>query len=216
MSPERKSRVISKREKEIKAVHESGHALAALLIPGADPVHKISIIPRGMGIGGYTLQIPEEDRTLISKQDLLDRITVLLGGRVAEEVYFKEITSGASDDLEKATHFAQTMVCELGMSRRLGNLTFGKKDQQIFLGRDLMRERDYSEQTAIIIDEEVRQIVDGCYRRAKELIQNNQDKLKNLSAQLLEKEVLYIEEIKKITGINGHSSGESKPPESKS
>ncbi len=213
VGPERKSRVISKKEKEIKAVHESGHALVALLLPGADPVHKISIIPRGYGVGGYTLQLPEEDRSLISKKDLLDRITVLLGGRVAEEIYFKEITSGAQDDLEKATHFAQAMVCELGMSEKLGNLTFGKKDRQVFLGRDLMREKDYSEQTAVMIDEEVRGIVDQCYKRAKDLIQSNMDKLTRLSNQLLEKEVLYAEEVKEIAGINGQSGDASKAPD---
>lgn len=206
VGPERKSRVISKREKKIKAVHESGHALIALLLPGADPVHKISIIPRGYGVGGYTLQVPDEDRNLITQKELLDRITVLLGGRVAEELYFNEISSGASDDLEKATHFAQAMVCELGMSDKLGHLTFGKKDRQVFLGRDLMREKDYSEQTAVLIDSEVRRIVDGCYVRAKELLKQNQDKLNQLSDVLLEKEVLDAEEIRKITGFaNGMS-----------
>ena len=134
VGPERRSRVISKREKRIKAVHESGHAIVALFTPNLDPVHKISIIPRGYGIGGYTLQLPDEDRNLITRKELLDRIMVLLGGRVAEEIYFGEISSGASDDLEKATHYAQAMVCELGMSEKLGNLTFGKKDRQVFLG----------------------------------------------------------------------------------
>ena len=203
VGPERKSRVISKREKKIKAVHESGHTLIALLLPGADPVHKVSIIPRGYGIGGYTLQVPDEDRNLITKTEILDRITVLLGGRVAEEIYFKEISSGASDDLEKTTHYAQTMVCELGMSDKLGHLTFGKKDRQVFLGRDLMREKDYSEQTAVLIDGEVRRIVDECYVRATDLIKQNHDKLTLLSDVLLEKEVIDAEEIKKITGLQG-------------
>ncbi|MDD5671983.1 MAG: cell division protein FtsH, partial [Candidatus Omnitrophica bacterium] len=206
VGPERKSRVISKKEKEIKAVHESGHALIALLLPNADPVHKISIIPRGYGIGGYTLQMPTEDKNLISRQELLDRITVLLGGRVAEEIRFQEVTSGAQDDLEKATHYAQMMVCELGMSEKLGHLTFGKKDRQVFLGRDLMREKDYSEQTAIMIDEEVRNIVDSCFRRAHDLVAGHKDELLKLSDRLLEKEVLEAEEIRSVIGGNGNTS----------
>ncbi|MDP3920305.1 MAG: ATP-dependent zinc metalloprotease FtsH [Candidatus Omnitrophota bacterium] len=200
---ERKSRVISKREKEIKAVHESGHALIALLLPGADPVHKVSIIPRGYGVGGYTLQLPEEDRQLITEREILDRITVLLGGRVAEETYFKEVTSGAQDDLEKATQYAQMMVCELGMSQKMGHLTFGKKDRQVFLGRDMMRERDYSEQTAILIDQEVRRIIDECYTRAQELLTAHIDNLKSLSARVLEKEVLGASEIIEAAALNG-------------
>lgn len=205
VGPERKSRVISKKEKEIKAVHESGHALVALLLPHSDPVHKISIIPRGMGVGGYTLQMPLEDKHLISKQEILDRITILLGGRVAEELHFGEITSGAQDDIQKATQYAHAMICELGMSDRLGNLTFGRKEQQVFLGRDLFEEKNYSEQTAIMIDEEMRRIVDTCYKRARDLISANKDRLGNLSKALLEKEVLEAEEIKTITGLNGSS-----------
>ncbi|MBN1687472.1 MAG: ATP-dependent zinc metalloprotease FtsH [Candidatus Omnitrophica bacterium] len=201
VGPERKSRVISKREKEIKAVHEAGHALVALFLPNMDPVHKISIIPRGYGIGGYTLQMPTEDRNLITEKEIHDRITVLLGGRVAEDIFFNEITSGAQDDLAKATQFAQMMVCELGMSKRLGNLTFGKKDRQVFLGRDLMREKDYSESTAVIIDEEVRRIVDSCYERAKSLINEHREKLKKLSARLLEVEVLESDEIRGLVGL---------------
>jgi cell division protease FtsH len=201
VGPERKSRVISKREKQIKAIHEAGHALIALFTPNSDPVHKISIIPRGYGVGGYTLQVPDEDRNLITRTEIQDRITVLLGGRVADEIFFKEISSGASDDLEKATHYAQTMVCDLGMSEKLGHLTLGKKDRQVFLGRDLMREKDYSEQTAILIDSEVRRIVDECYARATGLITKQQANLKLLSDALLEKEVLDADEIKKIVGL---------------
>jgi len=199
--PERKSRVISKREKEIVAVHESGHALLGLLIPEADPVQKISIIPRGYGALGYTLQAPTEDRNLLTEQQLLDRVTVLLGGRVAEEIFFQEITSGAQDDLEKATQTAQWMVCELGMSKKLGHLTFGKKDREVFLGRDLLREKDYSEQTAILIDEEVRKIVDFCYERAQKLIRENKENLRKLSEKLLEREVLDGDEARRIIGL---------------
>lgn len=201
VGPERKSRVISDKEKRVKAVHESGHAIVALLIPNSDPVHKISIIPRGHGVGGYTLQLPTEDRNLITKQEIIDRITVLLGGRVAEQLYFGEITSGASDDLQKATAYAQMMVCELGMSEKMGNLTFGKKQQQIFLGRDFMNEKDYSEQTAVLIDQEVRRIVDEAYCRAKSMLETNREKLEKLSAALLEKEVLDQTEVETIMGI---------------
>ena len=203
VGPERKSRVISKREKEVKAVHESGHTMVALMMPDADPVHKVSIIPRGYGVGGYTLQMPLEDRNLITKTEIINRIRVLLGGRIAEEIHFNEVTSGAQDDLQKATQFAQMMVCQLGMSDRLGNLTFGKREQQIFLGRDWMHERDYSEQTAIMIDEEVRRIVDEAYRDARAILEKNREKLDLLSQKLLEKEVLDEAEIRQIVGING-------------
>ena len=201
VGPERKSRVISDKEKKIKAVHESGHALVALLLPNSDPVHKISIIPRGHGVGGYTLQLPTEDRNLISRQEIKDRITVLLGGRVAEDICFNEITSGASDDLQKATSYAQMMVCELGMSEKMGNLTFGKRQQQIFLGRDFMHDKDYSEQTAVMIDQEVRRIVDEAFVLAKSILEKNRDKLDRLSAILLEKEVLYQDQIEDAAGL---------------
>ncbi|MFZ5803126.1 MAG: ATP-dependent zinc metalloprotease FtsH [Candidatus Omnitrophota bacterium] len=201
VGPERKSRVISKHEKEVKAIHEAGHALVALFIPHADPVHKISIIPRGYGVGGFTLQLPNEDRNLISKQEILDRIAILLGGRVAEELYFKQITSGASDDLQKATQYAHAMVCELGMSERLGNMTFGKKDGQVFLGRDLFAEKNYSEQTAQLIDEEMRGIVNDCYGRAKKILTDRRDALEKLKAALLEKEVLQADEIRALAGL---------------
>ncbi|MBI4115480.1 MAG: ATP-dependent metallopeptidase FtsH/Yme1/Tma family protein [Candidatus Omnitrophica bacterium] len=202
--PERRSRVISKREKEIVAVHESGHALLTLLVTGnTDQLHKVSIIPRGHAALGYTLHLPIEDRYLTTEKELRDKITVLLGGRVAEELFFKEITTGAQNDLEMATAYAQRMVCEYGMSKKLGNLTFGKKDRQVFLGRDLLREKDYSESTAIAIDEEVRKIVDDSHDRATELIRANLDKLKKLSEHLLEKEVLEAEEVKQIIGLNG-------------
>lgn len=202
--PERRSRVISKREKEIVAVHESGHALLTLLVTGkTDELHKVSIIPRGHAALGYTLHLPVEDRYLTTEKELRDKITVLLGGRVAEELVFKEITTGAQNDLEIATNYAQRMVCEYGMSRKLGNLTFGKKDRQIFLGRDLLREKDYSESTALAIDEEVRRIIDECHGHATLLIREHLDPLKKLSDRLLEKEVLEAEEVKELVGLNG-------------
>ncbi|MBI3314073.1 MAG: ATP-dependent metallopeptidase FtsH/Yme1/Tma family protein [Candidatus Omnitrophica bacterium] len=201
--PERKSRIISKKEKEIVAVHESGHALLTLLVTGmADQLHKVSIIPRGTQALGYTLHLPLEDRYLISEKELYDKITVLFGGRVAEEVIFNSITTGAHNDLEVATGYAQRMVCEFGMSKKLGNLTFGKKDRQIFLGRDMMQEKDYSESTSVMIDEEVRRIADTCYQRATELLKTNQDKLRKLADRLIEKEVLDSEEIKTLVGLN--------------
>ncbi|MFA6600001.1 MAG: ATP-dependent zinc metalloprotease FtsH [Candidatus Omnitrophota bacterium] len=201
VGPERKSRVISNKEKEIKAVHESGHALVALYLPKSDPVHKISIIPRGYGVGGYTLQLPSEDKNLISEGELLDRIKVLLGGRAAEEAYFNEVTSGAQDDLRKATQYAQMMVCELGMSPKLGHLTYGKSESQVFLGRDLFHEKDYSENTAVMIDEEVRRIVNESYDRARRIIQEHGEQLRKLSERLLEKEVLDADEIKTVIGL---------------
>ncbi len=210
--PERRSRVISKREKEIVAVHESGHALLTLIVTGkTDELHKVSIIPRGHAALGYTLHRPVEDRYLVTEKELLDKITVLLGGRVAEELVFKEITTGAQNDLEIATSYAQKMVCEFGMSKKLGNLTFGKKDREIFLGRDLLREKDYSESTAITIDEEVRRIVDECHTQATQLIQKNLNELKKLSERLLEKEVLEVEEVKEVLGLNGPLKPERSP-----
>ena len=202
--PERRSRVISKREKEIVAVHESGHALLTLLVTGkTDELHKVSIIPRGHAALGYTLHLPVEDRYLVTEKELRDKITVLLGGRVAEELVFNEITTGAQNDLEIATNYAQRMVCEYGMSKKLGNLTFGKKDREVFLGRDLLREKDYSESTAVLIDEEVRKIVDECHEKASQLVGTHLEKLKKLSERLLEKEVLEAEEVKTLVGLNG-------------
>ncbi len=202
--PERKSRVISKKEKEIVAVHESGHTLLTLLLTGStDHLHKVSIIPRGTQALGYTLNLPLEDRYLISEKELYDKITVLFGGRVAEEIVFNSITTGAHNDLEIATGYAQRMVCEFGMSKKLGNLTFGKKDHQVFLGRDMMQSKDYSENTAILIDEEVHRIVDECYRKAKEILRANEEKLRKIAARLLEKEVLDAEEVKELIGMNG-------------
>ena len=201
--PERKSRVISKTEKEIVAVHESGHALMTLYVTGdTDQLHKVSIIPRGHSALGYTLHLPNEDRYLMTQKQIMDKIAVCLGGRVAEELIFKEITTGASNDLEVATGYAQRMVCEYGMSKRMGNLTFGKKDHDVFLGRDLMRDKDYSESTAFAIDEEIRRIVDDAYVRTQKILGENLDNLRKLADRLLEKEVLDSVEVKEIIGFN--------------
>src|SRR3989344_4510442 len=199
--PERKSRVISDQEKSVVAYHESGHALVAKLIPGTDPVHKVSIIPRGPALG-YTLQLPLEDRYLIRKDEILNRITVLLGGRTAEMLIFKESTSGAQDDFQKATAMAQKMVTELGMSDAVGTIAYRKKESEIFLGRDIMsHQKEYSEKTAELIDAEVKRIITECGDKAKKLLADNFDKLKTLAEKLVEKEVLEGEEVNELLGF---------------
>ncbi|MDD5136019.1 MAG: ATP-dependent zinc metalloprotease FtsH [Candidatus Omnitrophica bacterium] len=199
--PERKSKVISKPEKEIISYHESGHALLALLIPGADPLHKVSILPRGMALG-YTIRLPLEDRYIVSKTELMGRISGLLGGRVSEDIVFHEVSTGAQNDLEVATGLARKMVTRFGMSEKLGHITFGHKEEQVFLGRDLIEERNYSDQTALLIDQEVRKIVDDCYERAKNELLKHQDKLKMLAERLLEKEIMEVDEIKILLGFD--------------
>jgi len=200
MGPEKKSHIMSRKEKEITSLHESGHALLTILIPENDSLKKVSIIPRGLA-GGYTFAAPSEDRHYLTRRELLAKITVILGGRASEEINLDDITTGAQDDLEKATHMARYMVCQLGMSEKLGNVTLGKRNGLLFLGRDIMEERNYSEETARLIDEETKKIVDDSYRRAKDLLQQNADKLKILSTALLEKEVLDGEEVKRLLGI---------------
>lgn len=198
--PERKSKIISKQEKLIVSYHETGHALLALVMPGADPLHKVSILPRGMALG-YTIRMPLEDRYIVTKEELLGRITGLLGGRVSEELMFNELSTGAQNDLEVATALARKMVTRFGMSQKLGHLTFGHREEQIFLGRDIIEERNYSDQTALIIDQEIRRIIDECYTRAKEELIKHKDKLKMLAEKLLEREVMDVEDIKTLLGI---------------
>ena len=188
--PERKSRLISEKEKEIIAYHESGHALVAKLLPNCDPVHKVSIIPRGNAALGYTLQLPTQDRYLISKLELMDRLAVLLGGRVAEDIVFKDITTGAQNDLERATKLARQMVTEYGMSDTIGPITLGRKEHQIFLGRDISEQRDYSEEVANKIDKEVKKIIESAYSRAKDILIKNKKKLKKIARNLIERETL--------------------------
>ncbi|MBN1586634.1 MAG: ATP-dependent zinc metalloprotease FtsH [Candidatus Omnitrophica bacterium] len=199
--PERKSKVISQHEKEIVAHHEAGHALVALLVPHADPLHKISIIPRGTAALGYTMQLPLEDRHLMSRTELLARLTVLMGGRASEQIIFDEITTGAQNDIEVVTEGARRMVTQFGMSERLGTIALGKRDSHVFLGRDLLDERNYSEKTAELIDEEVRRIVDGAFEKAKHLLTENVDKLKLLAKELLEREILDSEEVNRLLGF---------------
>jgi len=196
--PERKSRLISPYEKKIVACHEAGHALVSMMVPGSDPVHKVSIIPRGTAALGYTMQMPLEDRYIMTRTELLGKLAVLLGGRSAEELTFQEITTGAQNDLEIATEIARRMVCEYGMSDRLGSLTYGRREGMVFLGRDIVEERNYSDQTAMMIDEEIQRIVQECHQRAKEILVQHKDRLKRLSDALLEKEVLDGDEAKRI------------------
>jgi cell division protease FtsH len=196
--PARKSRVISEREKKIIAYHESGHALVAKLIPGCDPVHKISLIPRGPALG-YTLQLPAEDKYIISKQELLNKISVLLGGRVAEKLVFNDITTGAQNDLAKATEIATKMVTEYGMSEKIGPLTLRKREEEIFLGRDyLAKEKLYSEYTAKLIDDEIKNIIETCEHNVEKLLSENYKKLEALANKVMEKEVLEGKEIDEI------------------
>ena len=197
MGVERKSMIISDEEKKNTAYHEGGHALVAKLIPGTDPVHKVTIIPRGMALG-LTQQLPTDDRYTYTKEQLLKNITVLLGGRAAEEVVLKHQTTGAANDLERATEIARRMVCQFGMSDRLGPLTFGKKDELVFLGKELATHKEYSEKTAEEIDEEVARIVRECYQEARALLSDNIEALHALAQALLEKEVLSANEIDDI------------------
>ena len=200
--PERKSRLISDREKKIIAYHETGHAIVAKILPGADPVHKISIIPRGHAALGYTLQLPEEDRFLVSKSELMNRISILLSGRVSEEIVFDDVTSGAANDLERATETARQMVTQLGMSESLGLVKLGKKREEIFLGRDISEDRNYSEEIAYAIDKEVKAVIDECYERAKEILTEHRDLLDKIASVLLEREVLDAEEFDRLMSEN--------------
>lgn len=208
MGPEKKSRIISKKEKEITALHESGHALLSLLLPEVNPLKKVSIIPRGLA-GGYTFTPPFEDKHYWTKTQLMAEIGLMLGGRISEELNLSEVTTGAQNDLEMATQMARRMVTQFGMSSRLGNITWGKREGLIFLGRDLVEERNYSEETARLIDEEVKKIVDEAYAQAKVYLEQNLDKLKILTAALLEKEVLNGEEVKLLVGITKDSPSET-------
>ena len=197
MGAERKSLILSDEEKRTTAYHEAGHALIAKLIPGTDPVHKVTIIPRGRALG-VTMQLPTDDRHGYSKVYLYNQLAILMGGRVAEELVLKDMTTGAGNDLERATDLARKMVCEWGMSEKMGPLTFGKHNEQVFLGRELGSQRDFSEQIAMEIDEEVKRLVMENYERAKRLLTENMATLKRLAEALLEKEVLDSSDIDNI------------------
>jgi cell division protease FtsH len=199
--PERKSRVISQKEKEIVAFHEAGHTLVSLLVPGADPLHKVSIIPRGVAALGYTLQMPLQDRYIMMKEELLGRIAVLLAGRASENLNFSDVTTGSENDIEVATQLARRMVCEFGMSEKIGYLTLGHREGLVFLGKNLTEERNYSEETARLIDSEVKAIIDSCYARAKGLLEQNKDKMVLLAQTLREKEVMDAQDVKSLLGL---------------
>jgi len=196
--PERKSRVISPRERKIIAYHEVGHAIVSSILPNADPVHRISIIPRGYRALGYTLQLPIEDRYLMTKSELYDRITGLLGGRAAEEIVFNEITSGAENDIEKATEIARMMVCRFGMSDNIGPISWGKEEREVFLGKEITRLKNYSEEVAYEIDKEVRRIITECYEKAKSILMKYREELDYIANLLLEKETIEGDELKRI------------------
>ncbi len=195
--PEKKSRVMSEEEKRLVAYHEAGHAVVGSMLPNTDPVHKISIIPRGRA-GGYTLMLPTEDRHYLTKSRLLDEITTLLGGRVSEDLVLKDISTGAQNDLERATTLVRKMITEYGMSEELGPLTFGRPQEQVFLGRDISRDRNYSEEVAFSIDKEARRIIENCYQRAKEILENNIHKLHLVATTLMEKETIEASEFQSL------------------
>jgi len=195
--PERKSRLISPDEKRIVAYHEAGHAIIMNSIPEADPVHKVSITARGMA-GGYTLALPEEDRTLMGRKKLLGDMVGLLGGRAAEELVFNDITSGASNDLERVTKLARTMVTRLGMSEALGPMVYGQKEELIFLGREISEQRDYSDAVAEQIDKEVRILINEAYTKARKLLVDYRDRLDAVARRLLEVETMSREEFESI------------------
>lgn len=195
--PQKKTRVISEKEKRAVAFHESGHTLVGMLVEHGDPVHKVTIIPRGMAMG-YTLPLPVEDRYLVTRSQILDQVAMALGGRAAEELVFGEVSTGAQNDLEKSTSMVRQMITEYGMSDELGPMTYGQRQDQVFLGRDLAREPDYSEEVASAIDREVRDIVTDQYDRAKNLLQTHRSILNRLALALMEKETLLADELKAI------------------
>ena len=213
MGAERRSMIISDEEKRNTAYHEAGHALVAKLLPGADPIHKVTIIPRGMALG-LTQQLPMDEKHTYPREYLLTNLVILFGGRVAEELVLEHTTTGAGNDIEKATDLARRMVCEWGMSEKLGPMTFGKKEGEIFLGRDFTQKADYSQSTAIEIDAEVRRIIQESYHRAKDLLKTNLGLLHKVAENLLEKEVLDGSEIDAIVRAFGGNGGEAFTPSS--
>ena len=209
MGPERKSRVISDKEKRLTAYHEGGHTIVGMLLEHTDPVHKVTIIPRGRA-GGYTLSLPKEDKYYATRSEMLDELKVLLGGRVAEALVLKEISSGASNDLQRATQLARQMICEYGMSDNIGPVTFGHRQDQVFLGRDIARDKDYSEEVAAEIDKEVRSFMEDAYAATEKLLSENIDKLHVIAKALMEKETLDEEEINQLVKYGHILSAEEK------
>jgi cell division protease FtsH len=208
MGVERKSLILTEEEKKVTAYHEAGHALVASKLPNSDPLHKVTIIPRGMALG-VTMQLPIDDKHNYTKEYLETEIAIMMGGRIAEEMFLNQMSTGAGNDIERATELARKMVCEFGMSD-LGPLTFGKKEEQIFLGREIAQHRDYSEATAIKIDDEVRRIVGQGYNTAKGILGADNGALVRIALALLEREVLDANEIKMI--IEGKELPKMTPP----
>ena len=192
--PQRKSRILSPKERELTAYHEGGHALLGKVLPHANPPHKVTILPRGMALG-YVLPLPQEEKYTLTRGEILDNITAMLGGRVSEEIKFGEITTGAANDFEKATELARKMVTEFGMSDKLGPLTLGTKHGPVFLGRDLFESQNYSDEIAYEIDKEVRRIIDECYNRARQVLNEHKDLLDRIAQALLERDSLDGEEL---------------------
>lgn len=195
--PEKRSRIVSEKDKKLVAYHEAGHAVVAKLLPHADPVHEVSIIPRGMA-GGYTMTLPEEDQYYVSKEEMLDRITELLGGRAAERLVMNDVSTGASNDIEKATSIARKMITEYGMSDVIGPITLGTKEEEVFLGRDLGSYRNYSEKVAALVDGEIKHIIEESYKKAENLLRNNINKLHKVAQALMEKEKLGEQEFNEV------------------
>ena len=195
--PEKKSKVVSDKERKLTAFHEAGHALTSRLIPGTDPVHMVTIIPRGMA-GGFTAYIPEEDRSFITKRQMEDRLVTLLGGRVAEALVLDDISTGAQNDIERATKIARSMVTHYGMNEKLGPMTYGTDEEEVFVGRDLGRTRNYSEEVAASIDSEMRKLIDTAYHRAEKLLSDNMDTLHRIAEALLEKETIDAKEFERL------------------
>lgn len=204
--PARKSRIISEKTRKIIAYHELGHAIVGALLPNADPVHKVTIVPRGHQALGFTLQLPLEDKYLMTKDEILDRITGILGGRAAEELVFEQITSGAANDLQKATEYARIMILKFGMSERLGPIAWSAEEEEVFLGKELAKMKNYSEETANEIDNEIKRIIIESYEKAKSILRENMDKLHEIAKFLLEKETMSGEELNEMLGIANKKS----------
>jgi len=214
MGAARKSMIISDEEKRNTAYHEAGHTLVAKMIPGTDPIHKVTIIPRGRALG-LTQQLPMDEKHTYPKRYLLDSLAVLMGGRVAEELVLDEMTSGAGNDIERATETARKMVCQWGMSEKLGPLAFGQKEEQIFLGREFAQHKDYSEETAVLIDQEIRDVVTRAYEQAKKILRENTDTLHDIAQALLERETLVETEIDAIIAGDVPKTAEAKAEETR-
>jgi cell division protease FtsH len=208
MGAERRSMIVTEDEKKVTAIHEAGHAMLGILLPHADPLHKVTIVPRGMALG-LTMSLPTDEKHNYSKNYLVDQIGILLGGRIAEEITTGDITTGAGNDLERATDLARRMVCEWGMSESMGPLTFGKKEEQIFLGREIAQHTDYSEDTALKIDAEVKRIIGGQYQRCTALLKEHKQRLQDIADALLAREVLDADQVRRLA--YGHPLEDAPP-----